>query len=56
MAGLFAAEGVAHDIDAYRTAPPDLRVWCGVTIERTDLEALMPWLDWAYGEATATSG
>ncbi len=56
MGRLLAEEGVAYDIGAYRSAPPGLRIWCGATIEGADLQALTPWLDWAYAKALAEQG
>ena len=49
---LLEAEGVAYDIGAYRDAPDGIRIWGGATVETADLEALMPWLEWAYQQVT----
>ena len=51
MLRLLDEQGVAHDIGAYRDAPAGLRIWCGATIEKRDLELLMPWVEWAYRQS-----
>ena len=55
IASLLEKENVAYDIGAYRDAPPGLRIWGGATVETSDITALFPWLDWAWGEVKASA-
>ena len=53
LSGLLEKEGVAIDAASYRSAPPGLRIWCGATIEKADVEALIPWIEWAFATLAA---
>lgn len=53
LASVLEKEGVALDVGAYRDAPPGLRIWCGATVDTDDLDALTPWLDWAFATLAA---
>lgn len=53
LVSMLEKEGVALDAGAYRTAPPGLRIWCGATVEKSDVEALIPWIEWAFATLAA---
>ncbi|ESQ88452.1 phosphoserine aminotransferase [Asticcacaulis sp. AC460] len=51
IGSLLEVEGIAFDVTGYRAAPPGLRIWCGCTVDSDDIDALLPWLEWAYAQA-----
>jgi phosphoserine aminotransferase len=53
LAAMLEKEGVALDAASYRSAPPGLRIWCGATIEQSDVQSLTPWLDYAFDSCLA---
>lgn len=54
LGALLEVDGIAYDIVGHKSAPPGLRIWAGPTVEQADIEALLPWLDWAYSEVKCT--
>jgi phosphoserine aminotransferase len=54
LAKLLETEGVGYDVAPYKSAPPGLRIWGGATVETADIQALLPWLDWAYASVKAS--
>ncbi len=56
VAARLEKQGVGLDLGSYRDAPPGLRIWCGATVETSDVAALMPWIEWAFNEAKSALG
>src|SRR5579862_3051041 len=55
MTARLEAEGAGYDLASHRASPPGIRIWAGATVEESDVEALLPWLDWAWGEERAAA-